>query len=332
MQFPRRVRRTGRRHLRHLAGVQQCRSHQKVVFAGLQQPSRLFGRLGHGQPDGKSLDRLLRRNLHATGQQRRQIHRVELVQQQFAALEHALREHPAGQYLPRAGSPDRGRGRSRRRPSDRGGDQALQGQRPLHACGLPLLPDGAVRPDSHRRSFDDAGRRSRPPAQLARRGDRIHRPGAEGVHGGDGAGALPRQREPARRAHQGRRAGAARQTVGLCRQPALQRRMARGSGADEQGRKTALPRPERLETANGGGPSARLPRLRRAGQPLRTAQHGQPGRRPLQTVPGIQQGDHLGHLDQCVGQAGRTEIRHLRNPALAASGSGRIPRPARAGR
>ena len=89
---------------------------------------------------------------------------------------------------------------------------------------------------------------------------------------------------------------------------------------------------KRLEAANGGGPSARLPRLRRAGQPLRTAQHGQPGRRPLQTVPGIQQGDHLGHLDQFVGQAGRTEIRHLRNPALAASGSGRIPRPARAGR
>lgn len=181
-----------------------------MVFAGLQQPSRLFGRLGHGQSDGKSLDRLLRRNLHAAGQQCGQIHRVELGQQQFAALEHALREHPAGQYLPRTGSSDRGRGRSRRRPPDRSGDQALQGERPLHACGLPLLPDGDVRPDSHRRPFDDAGRQPRPSAQLARRGDRIHRPGAEGVHGRDGAGALPRQRKPSRRAHQGHQALALR--------------------------------------------------------------------------------------------------------------------------
>ena len=152
------------------------------------------------------------------------------------------------------------------------------------------------------------------------------------MHGGDGSGALPRQREPPRRTHQRRCAGVARQAVGLCRQPALQRRMVRGSGADEQGRKTALSRPGRLQTPNGGGPSPRLPRLRRTGRPLRTAQHGQSGQRPLQSVSGVQQGDHLGHLDQLVGQAGRTEIRHFRNPAFAASGTGRIPRPSGAGR
>lgn len=108
--------------------------------------------------------------------------------------------------------------------------------------------------------------------------------------------------------------------------------MARGRGADQQGRQAALPRPRRLETPDRSGAPPRFPRLRRAGQPLRTAQHGQPGQRPLQPVSGVQQGDHLGHLDQLVGQAGRAEVRHLRHPALAAPGPGRLPRPAGAGR